>query len=37
MQSDPAHMRFYPHPFSMEESVAWIERTASTMRSMGSG
>ena len=27
IQSDPEHMRFYPHPFSMQESVAWIERT----------
>ena len=26
IQSDPAHMRFYPHPFSMQETVAWIER-----------
>jgi ribosomal-protein-alanine N-acetyltransferase len=27
IQSDPVHMRFYPHPFSIEESVAWIDRT----------
>ena len=26
IQSDPEHMRFYPHPFSLEESRAWIER-----------
>ena len=26
IQSDPHHMRFYPHPFSMQESRAWIER-----------
>jgi ribosomal-protein-alanine N-acetyltransferase len=26
IQSDPVHMRFYPHPFSVEESRAWIER-----------
>jgi RimJ/RimL family protein N-acetyltransferase len=26
IQSDPAHMRFYPHPFSLEESRLWIER-----------
>jgi [ribosomal protein S5]-alanine N-acetyltransferase len=26
IQSDPQHMRFYPHPFSLEESRAWIER-----------
>jgi RimJ/RimL family protein N-acetyltransferase len=26
IQSDPEHMRFYPHPFSLDESRAWIER-----------
>jgi ribosomal-protein-alanine N-acetyltransferase len=26
IQSDPEHMRFYPHPFSRDESRAWIER-----------
>ena len=26
IQSDPVHMRFYPHPFSMEETRGWIER-----------
>lgn len=26
IQSDPVHMRFYPHPFSMEESREWILR-----------
>lgn len=26
IQSDPVHMRFYPHPFSMDESRGWIER-----------
>ena len=26
IQSDPEHMRFYPHPFSMEETRAWIQR-----------
>ena len=26
IQSDPEHMRFYPHPFSLEESRVWIER-----------
>jgi RimJ/RimL family protein N-acetyltransferase len=26
IQSDPVHMRFYPHPFSMEESHEWILR-----------
>jgi [ribosomal protein S5]-alanine N-acetyltransferase len=26
IQSDPVHMRFYPHPFSPEESREWIDR-----------
>lgn len=26
IQSDPHHMRFYPHPFSLDESREWIER-----------
>ena len=26
IQSDPVHMRFYPHPFSMQESREWVER-----------
>ncbi len=26
IQSDPHHMRFYPHPFSLQESREWIER-----------
>jgi ribosomal-protein-alanine N-acetyltransferase len=26
IQSDPQHMRFYPHPFSMQESREWIGR-----------
>ena len=26
IQSDPVHMRFYPHPFSADESREWIER-----------
>jgi len=26
IQSDPEHMRFYPHPFSLQESREWIER-----------
>ncbi len=25
IQADPHHMRFYPHPFSLEESRAWID------------
>ena len=27
IQSDAHHMRFYPHPFTREESRAWIERS----------
>jgi len=26
IQSDPHHMRFYPHPFSLDESREWIEK-----------
>jgi RimJ/RimL family protein N-acetyltransferase len=26
IQSDAQHMRYYPHPFSREETVTWIER-----------
>ena len=26
IQSDPHHMRFYPHPFSLDESREWIAR-----------
>ena len=26
IQSDPVHMRFYPHPFSLAESREWIDR-----------
>src|SRR5919108_1438467 len=26
IQSDPEHMRFYPHPFSRDETRAWIEK-----------
>jgi RimJ/RimL family protein N-acetyltransferase len=25
IQSDPEHMRFYPHPFAARESREWIE------------
>ena len=27
IQSDPDHMRFYPHPFSLQETRDWIGRT----------
>ncbi len=26
IQADPDHMRYYPHPFSMEETRAWIQK-----------
>ncbi|MEP7059258.1 MAG: GNAT family N-acetyltransferase [Actinomycetota bacterium] len=26
IQADPDHMRYYPHPFSMQDSRAWIQR-----------
>jgi [ribosomal protein S5]-alanine N-acetyltransferase len=32
IQSDPLHMRFYPHPFSRAESRAWIERQLERQR-----
>ena len=32
IQSDPHHMRFYPHPFSMQESREWIERMHERVR-----
>jgi len=37
IQSDPEHMRFYPHPFSMEESVAWVERAVEQYAKHGFG
>jgi ribosomal-protein-alanine N-acetyltransferase len=36
IQSDPHHMRFYPHPFSREESRAWIERSLERQARLGS-
>ena len=35
IQSDPEHMRFYPHPFSLEETRAWIERRLSEYAERG--
>jgi RimJ/RimL family protein N-acetyltransferase len=35
IQSDPVHMRFYPHPFSLEESRAWIERALERQGRLG--
>ena len=26
IQADPGHMRYYPHPFSMDQTRAWIQR-----------
>jgi ribosomal-protein-alanine N-acetyltransferase len=37
IQSDPEHMRFYPHPFSLEESRAWIERNLRRYEELGFG
>jgi ribosomal-protein-alanine N-acetyltransferase len=37
IQSDPHHMRFYPHPFSREESRAWIERSLERQERLGYG
>jgi RimJ/RimL family protein N-acetyltransferase len=35
--SDPWTMRFYPHPFSREEVVAWVERWRSLYGERGFG
>lgn len=35
IQSDPDHMRYYPHPFSREETRAWIERSLERDASLG--
>jgi RimJ/RimL family protein N-acetyltransferase len=37
IQADPQHMRFYPHPFSMEESRAWIEKNLVRYERLGYG
>jgi ribosomal-protein-alanine N-acetyltransferase len=37
IQSDPDHMRFYPHPFSRDESRAWIERSLEHEEQYGYG
>src|SRR4026209_1006211 len=34
-RSDPQHMRFSPHPFSREESRAWIEKFLERQESNG--
>jgi [ribosomal protein S5]-alanine N-acetyltransferase len=35
IQSDPEHMRFYPHPFSRDESQVWIERSLELLAKSG--
>jgi RimJ/RimL family protein N-acetyltransferase len=35
IQSDPVHMRLWPHPFSMDESRGWIERVQVRYREVG--
>jgi len=35
IQSDPEHMRFYPHPFSLEDSRDWIERMMAAYERVG--
>jgi ribosomal-protein-alanine N-acetyltransferase len=35
IQSDPVHMRYYPHPFSREESRAWIEQALERQERLG--
>src|SRR5438093_10689436 len=35
IQSDPEHMRFYPHPFSRDESQMWIERSLELLARRG--
>jgi RimJ/RimL family protein N-acetyltransferase len=37
IQSDSDHMRFYPHPFSMDETIDWIERTRARYEHDGFG
>jgi ribosomal-protein-alanine N-acetyltransferase len=37
IQADPEHMRFYPHPFTMGETLNWIERTRARYKLHGFG
>lgn len=37
IQSDPGHMRFYPHPFSLDETREWIERQLARYDELGFG
>jgi RimJ/RimL family protein N-acetyltransferase len=37
IQSDAHHMRYYPHPFTRDETRAWIERAIAHCRRFGFG
>lgn len=37
IQSDPEHMRFYPHPFTFEETQDWIARVQARYERDGFG
>lgn len=37
IQSDPEHMRYYPHPFSSDETDAWITRVVERYERDGFG
>jgi RimJ/RimL family protein N-acetyltransferase len=37
IQSDPEHMRFYPHPFTFEETRGWIAMTGTRYERDGFG
>lgn len=37
IQADPEHMRFYPHPFDLDETVAWIGRQLARYEQHGFG
>ena len=37
IQSDPVHMRFYPHPFSVQETEDWIAWTRGNYERNGFG
>ena len=37
MFSDAEHMRHYPHPFSLEESQAWLDRNLDRSERLGFG
>jgi RimJ/RimL family protein N-acetyltransferase len=35
IQSDPDHMRYYPHPFAEHETAAWIDRSVEHQQRYG--